>query len=190
MAGANVETVAKALNLTPRRVQQLVAEGMPKATRGEYDLGQCMAWYIRYLQKALEARQDPDSRHDLAELTRERARLAKEQADKTALYNAELRGDLGRLSVWQDELARFLSEMRAAFLRLPSKVAPDLNGDVNDRQRRLEAAVHEVLRRLAAYRPTRRTASSQEDDLDHGRRPRATSAANGVSVGRRKPQTQ
>ena len=50
MALVSVESVAGAMDLDPRRVQQLaVREGMPKAGRGRYDLGKCMAWYIRYL---------------------------------------------------------------------------------------------------------------------------------------------
>ena len=184
MAGVNVETVAKALNVTPRRVQQLAAEGMPRATRGEYDLGQCMAWYIRFLQKALESRQAPGGDAASQEFTRERSRLAREQADRTALQNAELRGDLGRLSVWQEELERFMAEMRAAILSLPSKLAPQLDGDAAARQRTLEAAVHEVLGRLATYRPSRRTSRSPAGDPARGVDSPAASAADGQSVGR------
>ena len=51
-----VDEVARALNLTPRRVQQLRSEGLPSVGRGQYELGPCMAWYIRYLQAALEKR--------------------------------------------------------------------------------------------------------------------------------------
>jgi phage terminase Nu1 subunit (DNA packaging protein) len=50
MSTVNVERVADALNLTPRRVQQLVKEGMPREKRGEYDPIKCLLWYIRYLQ--------------------------------------------------------------------------------------------------------------------------------------------
>ncbi len=190
MAGANVETVAKALNLTPRRVQQLVNEGMPKGDRGVYDLGQCMAWYIRYLQKALEARKDPDERRESSELNFERARLAREQADKTALQNAELRADLGRLSVWEEELTTFLAEIRAALLRLPTKAAPELHGDTSQRQRILEAAIHEVLRGLAAYRPARRTARNPQENLESGDRSLSAPAPDGVRVGRRRAAAQ
>ena len=46
----NIERVANALNLTPRRVQQLVKEGLPREKRGEYDPIKCLLWYVRYLQ--------------------------------------------------------------------------------------------------------------------------------------------
>lgn len=175
MAGANVETVAKAMNISPRRVQQLVAEGMPRAVRGEYDLGQCMAWYIRYLQRAVEKRADPDGDDGSAEFTRERSRLAREQADRTALQNAELRGDLGRIAVWQEELTRLFGEVRAALLSMPTKLAPVLDGDINQRQRTLDSAIHEVLGRLASYRPTRRAA--RDSDGPGGSRGGATASA-------------
>jgi phage terminase Nu1 subunit (DNA packaging protein) len=50
MSTVNVERVADALNLTPRRVQQLVKEGLPREKRGEYDPIKCLLWYVRYLQ--------------------------------------------------------------------------------------------------------------------------------------------
>jgi phage terminase Nu1 subunit (DNA packaging protein) len=52
-----VGKLADALNVTPRRVQQLVADGMPKAKRGRYDLTACLEWYVRFLQNAVEQRQ-------------------------------------------------------------------------------------------------------------------------------------
>jgi len=47
----DVTKVASALNLDPRRVQQLVQEGMPRMSRGQYDPVKYMVWYIRYLQR-------------------------------------------------------------------------------------------------------------------------------------------
>lgn len=44
MSMVNVERVADALNVTPRRVQQLVKEGLPREKRGEYDPIKCMLW--------------------------------------------------------------------------------------------------------------------------------------------------
>ena len=43
---AEVNAIAKALNITPRRVQQLKLEGLPSQGRGKYELGPCMFWYI------------------------------------------------------------------------------------------------------------------------------------------------
>ena len=51
MSIVNVARVASALNLSEQRVQQLVHEGMPRESRGQYDAVKCMLWYIRDLQK-------------------------------------------------------------------------------------------------------------------------------------------
>ena len=53
--------LAAALNVPPRRVQQLAADGMPKAKRGRYDLAQCVTWHTQYLQRqSLTARASND----------------------------------------------------------------------------------------------------------------------------------
>jgi len=47
-----VNIVAKLLNVTRRRVQQLSADGrIPKPKDGKYDLIACLTGYIRYLQQ-------------------------------------------------------------------------------------------------------------------------------------------
>jgi transcriptional regulator with XRE-family HTH domain len=45
-----VEAVAKALEVTPRRIQQLAREGMPKIGHGRYELESCVEWYALYLE--------------------------------------------------------------------------------------------------------------------------------------------
>jgi hypothetical protein len=54
MPTVDVTKVVKFLNVTPRRVQQLVKEGMPRDARGQYNPIKCGAWYVRYLQAAIE----------------------------------------------------------------------------------------------------------------------------------------
>jgi hypothetical protein len=51
-----VKEIALVLNLTPTRVQQLVAEGLPKKLRGKYDRDECGGFYIRYLRAIVERR--------------------------------------------------------------------------------------------------------------------------------------
>lgn len=185
---ATLDQVAQALNLTTRRVTQLVHEGLPRGDRGEYEIGPCMHWYIRYLQKAVQARVDPEDQAGVREWTYERGRLAREQADRTALMNAEVRGDLGRFSVWQEDLIRFLGEIRAAMLVMPTKLAPVLDGDVNSRRDTLQRAVQEILARVAAYRPKRRTRDSAANDSPGGAGAKAAAAVNGKPmVGRASP---
>ena len=54
MPTIDVHKVSKFLNVTPRRVQQLVKEGMPREARGQYNPIKCGAWYVRYLRAAIE----------------------------------------------------------------------------------------------------------------------------------------
>ena len=86
-----VAVIARFLNLTERRVQQLARDGIiPKAEKGKYDLVRCVQNYVRYLQE--RAYGNGDTAHDTHH---ERARLIKAQADKTELEVAEMRGRRG-----------------------------------------------------------------------------------------------
>ena len=121
----DVNAVAKALNLTPQRVQQLKAEGLPTVGRGQYELGPCMAWYIRYLQGKLD-KLGPNTNSDTPDLVAEKTRLAKEQGDKLALENAIKRGQLiyaeDATEIWSDHI----SHAKSKILVIPSKLAPQL----------------------------------------------------------------
>lgn len=121
----NIGTIANALNLTTRRIHQLKAEGLPTVGRGQYELGPCMAWYIRYLQAALEKR-GPNTNSDTPDLVAEKTRLAKEQGDKIALENAIKRGQLiyadDAAEIWSDHI----SHAKSKILVIPSKLAPQL----------------------------------------------------------------
>src|ERR1051325_4533894 len=59
-----INEVALRLKLTPRRVQQLVGEGLPRAARGRYDLDKVLDWYIARLEKQLAGGSDEESALD------------------------------------------------------------------------------------------------------------------------------
>jgi len=121
----DVHAVAKALNLTPRRVQQLKAEGLPTVGRGQYELGPCMAWYIRYLQSKLD-KLGPNTNPETPDLLAEKTRLAREQGDKLALENSIKRGQL----LYADDVSRIwadhISSAKSKILVIPSKLGPQL----------------------------------------------------------------
>jgi hypothetical protein len=49
-----VDKIAEAFMISERAVQRLVIyEGMPRKSRGEYDLHKSLEWYVRHLQKQL-----------------------------------------------------------------------------------------------------------------------------------------
>ena len=126
----DVHAVAKALNLTPRRVQQLKAEGLPTVGRGQYELGPCMAWYIRYLQNALEKR-GPNVNPDTPDLLAEKTRLAREQGDKLSIENSIKRGELVYVSDVVNTWADHISSAKAKLMAMPTKLAPQLVNQSN-----------------------------------------------------------
>src|SRR5260370_36849551 len=79
-------TIAKLLDLTERRVNQLTAEGViPKVAFGRYQLVPAVQGYIRYLRRrAING--DPASADELgnsrAQLLKARARLAQLEAEQ------------------------------------------------------------------------------------------------------------
>ena len=122
MAGPTypAETIARLLDLTPRRVQQLVAEGViPKDERGRYELVPVVRAYIRYLrERALSQDLGSDA------LVQHRARLTKARADMAELEHAQMLGELVPAAQVEEAWAAVVAVMRTRLLALPTKVAP------------------------------------------------------------------
>ena len=72
----SVDEVAGFCMVTPRRIQQLVKEGLPQAGRGKYHLVEAVQWYIRYLQEKAAGRPEANS-----QIKTERGRLLSAQAE-------------------------------------------------------------------------------------------------------------
>jgi phage terminase Nu1 subunit (DNA packaging protein) len=94
MALVDVERVAQVLNLEKRRVQQLVQEGMPRESRGQYDPVKCMLWYIRYLQAVVERRSVRTPEGGFTGEREERVRLLRADADLREIELAKQRASL------------------------------------------------------------------------------------------------
>lgn len=98
----DVTMLARLLNLTPRRIQQLAAEGViPKDERGKYLLIPAVQQYVKYLQEKV------GGGSGVADLSSQRARLAKEQADKIERENAVRNGQL----IPADQYVRALADV-------------------------------------------------------------------------------
>ena len=142
----DVGTLARLFVLTPRRIQQLAAEGIiPKGSHGSYPLAPAITGYVTWLQKKVSGETDS------VDLTTQRARLAKEQADKTAMENAQLRGVLVHAD---DVIATWTAcagAMRARMLAAPTKVAPLARVATTDAEAAavIEAEVLEALEELS-----------------------------------------
>lgn len=80
--------LGEVLGLNERTVRELVDRGIVNRTgRGRYDLFGSVLAYVEHLRTVAAGRGGEAASYDL---TRERARLAKEQADERELKNAAL----------------------------------------------------------------------------------------------------
>lgn len=136
-----VGAVARLLDLTPRRVQQLVDEGViPKTDRGRYELVPVVRAYVQYLRQAGGGTATAKSEH---------ARLMRERADHQALKNAALRAELlpaaEVVAGWQAAISR----ARALLLGIPIGAASTLVMLATGREPQdAERAIREELIRL------------------------------------------
>jgi hypothetical protein len=128
VAVTDVGRIAKALNLTEQRVQQLVKEGMPREARGLYDAVKCMAWYIRYLQKALEKKSIPIRDGSYSGEREQRVRLLTADADLKEIQLAKERGELVAISDVEAEMTNLVLTTKARILAVAPRVAPELLG--------------------------------------------------------------
>jgi phage terminase Nu1 subunit (DNA packaging protein) len=154
MPTVNVTKVASALNLDPRRVQQLVKEGMPRVSRGQYDPVKCMVWYIRYLQRAIEKKTVPTIDGGFVSERMERLRLLRADADLKEMELAKERSQLVALPDVEAILIDLVLTTKARIMAIPPRLAPELVGETSRVmiQAKLEKAYKESLAYLAKER--------------------------------------
>lgn len=117
-----VEDVAEWLGVTPRRVQQLAAEGViPRDGHGRYTLKAVVQAYCRHMGSIAAGRGDDD-------LSRERARLAREQANKYERENALATGEIVPKQDVVAGMQAVFAHVRARVLAIPSRAAPLVEG--------------------------------------------------------------
>jgi phage terminase Nu1 subunit (DNA packaging protein) len=125
----DVTKVASALNLDPRRVQQLVKEGMPRVSRGQYDPVKCMVWYIRYLQNAIERRSAPNLDGAHVGESRERVRLLRAAADLKEMRLSQQRSQLVAVRDVEAMTKDLVCTTSAVIMAIAPRLAPELVGD-------------------------------------------------------------
>ncbi|KAB1071511.1 hypothetical protein [Methylobacterium planeticum] len=118
----SIAVMTAAFDVSARRIAQLADEGVAvRTSRGRFDLIASTANYCRRLRDAASGRGE-----DAPDLTAERTRLAKEQADGKAIENDLKRGRLIDAEEagarWDDEIVK----LRARLLAVPGEVALSL----------------------------------------------------------------
>lgn len=116
-----VRVIARLLDLTERRVQQLASERIiPKASRGRYDFVESVRAYIRHLRDQVDGGQSGK----VTVLDDERTRLTRARAGLAELDERERRGELVPAVQIEKFLTSILSRVRQGVLTLPSRAAP------------------------------------------------------------------
>ncbi|TIU80477.1 MAG: terminase small subunit, Nu1 [Mesorhizobium sp.] len=156
-----VETIAKLLMLTPRRVQQLIKDGtIPKGERGRYDLVPAVQGYVKFLRARAIGADTPegDSNH--------KTRLLKARAD-IAEYEAErMAGEVAPVEEIEKTWADMVSRFRQRSLGVAPKAAPMVAVETATEacHEIIETFIHEALAELAATSVDSPAAIAEGDD--------------------------
>tara|TARA_R110002124_G_scaffold108732_1_gene261378 strand:+ start:500 stop:988 length:489 start_codon:yes stop_codon:yes gene_type:complete len=112
------------LGLTANRVHALGRDGvLPRGEGKQYPLQASVSAYCAHCRSLAKGKATD------AELAAEKIRLAREQADKIALQNAAARGELLDSQTIAAEWRGIITDLRAAVLAVPSRVASELGFD-------------------------------------------------------------
>ena len=146
-ASQPIGVIAKLLDLSERRVQQLSREGViPKAERGQYDLIGSVRGYVRYLRDQAQKAQAgaPD-------YAAERARFIRARADLAEMEAEEKRQSLIAADQIEAAWIAVLALLRTRLLALPDRLAPQAfdQPTVGDTRTLIRTAIREVLDDLA-----------------------------------------
>jgi len=141
--------IAERLRLTPRRIQQLNGEGLPRVTRGKYDVDAVLDWYIAHLEKRLAGESDEDS-HNVSQRKHE-LRLLAAKADLQEIELATKRRDLVSVIDVEKQMTDLVITTKALILSVPARLAADLVGEQSRvmAQAKVEKALKEALSHLA-----------------------------------------
>lgn len=142
----DVNTVAQALELSPRRVQQLVEQDwLPRERPGVYNLADCLTAYTSFLEEV----------QDGGEIAAARARKTAAKAEVREIELAVEDGGLVDLNEAQKERVDALSQARARLQNLPSLAPRVVNRDGEEREAMIRQELEEALAALEGEGETR-----------------------------------
>jgi phage terminase Nu1 subunit (DNA packaging protein) len=144
-----IAAIAERLRLTPRRIQQLAGEGLPRVTRGKYDVDAVLDWYIAKLQRELARQTDEDG--EIAKREREELRMLSAKADLQEIELASKRRELVAIADVEKQMTDLVITTKARILTVPARVAPEILGEQSRVmvQAKIEKAIKESLSHLA-----------------------------------------
>lgn len=161
----------------------------PKERRGREAFYYWPEVLDEFLRRRFPPAESPDEEY--LDLEHQRARQAKEQADKLALENAAARGELvyvdDMVEVWSRALTAFRQRLRGAAAKLAPRVNP---GNPNLARDLIEREHDEALAELADLDPGAEPGKRAANGNGAVRHTEASSEADGKPVGRRRKKAQ
>ncbi|MBA3034828.1 MAG: terminase small subunit [Gammaproteobacteria bacterium] len=145
------EQIAAVFGVAPKTVVEWQEQGFPVAARGgpgvpsEYDSETCINWLVEREVRKVQNERPQD-------------RLARVQADKIEMENAERRGQLIQADQLEPKLRAAHIFARENFLDARYRLARELPSDVPGREDMLQAELEAFLHRLADW--------AHADDVD------------------------
>lgn len=138
------ENIASIFGVAPKTIVEWQEQGFPVAVRGgpgvasEYETEVCVGWLV-----------DREVRKVMAE--RPQDRLARVQADKIEMENAEKRGMLIPADQLEPKLKAAFVSARENWLDATTRLARELPVDLREREAMLQAEFEAFLHRLADW---------------------------------------
>jgi terminase small subunit / prophage DNA-packing protein len=142
--------VADHLFMSRQNASDLFARGiLPDRGRGGADLDECRRAYIEHIRAQAAGRLGTGDGE--LDLTEERARKAKEEADRLEMQNAQMRGELLARTDVDAAVVGAFARVRARMIGVPSKVAPIVvtMDSPAEAEAAIRKAVYEALKELA-----------------------------------------
>jgi phage terminase Nu1 subunit (DNA packaging protein) len=144
----SAKDLAKVIGVKDRTVREFADRGLViRAGRGRYRLVESVRAYCDHLRATAAGRGGED---EAKTLTSERTRLAREQADQTALKNAALRRDLVPAAEVERAWSEILRRVRSGCLAIPSRVRQALAHLTAYDVQAIDAEVRAVLAEIGA----------------------------------------
>lgn len=138
------ENIAAVFGVAPKTIVEWQEQGFPVAVRGrpgvpsEYETDVCIEWLVAREVKKVQSEKPQD-------------RLARVQADKIEMENAERRGLLIPADQLEPRLKAAFVSAREAWLDAVPRLARELPADPDEREQVLQAEFEAFLHQLADW---------------------------------------
>lgn len=147
---ATITDVAKHLFMSRQAAYDLVTRGViPDCSGKDHDIDAAREGYVLHL-RAVAGNRGGNADGEL-DLNEERARKAKEEADRLEMQNALLRGELLQREDVNTAVVGAFARVRARMIGVPSKVAPLVAAVENpaEVEGTIRKAIYEALKELS-----------------------------------------